>query len=243
MARPRLVAAGITLRDQVNKRWPNRDKRSDGWIGDSAHQSRPSDHNADSNGWVHAIDIDHDFFGSKGGAAEAERFANQLIELARNGKDRGRLKYVVYNNRIASGTHSNQYWTWRKGNWGHTQHIHVSFTSKSQQDGSEFPLPIFNNDPVTPPKPPKPEAPKQVWDGIVPNINNVNAAAIEPSLKNLAAWRVACRLKDLGFYVGEVSPAYHQGYPRKAIVAFQKAKNLKSLNVYDQRTHEALFNL
>jgi hypothetical protein len=236
MARPKLVAAGVTLRDQINKRWVNRDKRSDGWIGDSAHQARPSDHNPDKDGWVHALDIDHDFLGPNKGAAEAEKFASQLIELARNGKDRGRLKYVVYNNRIASGTHANQYWTWRKGNWGHTQHIHVSFTSKSQQDGSKFPLPIFNNDPL----PPKPT---NLWDGVVPNMNNVNAAAIEPSLKNLAAWRVACRLKDLGFYVGEVNPVYHQGYPRKAIEAFQKSKNLKSLKIYDQRTHEALFNL
>ncbi len=34
---PRLVAAGVTLRAQVNKRFPNRDKTSDGWIGDRAH--------------------------------------------------------------------------------------------------------------------------------------------------------------------------------------------------------------
>jgi hypothetical protein len=228
MSRPRLVAAGVTLRNQVNLRWPNRDKRSDGWIGDSAHQSRPSDHNPDKNGWVHALDIDHDFFGPGKGAAEAEKFANQLIELARQNKDRGRLKYVVYNNRIASGTHANQYWTWRKGNWGHTQHIHVSFTSNAQRDGEDFPLPIFNI---------------QNWDGVVPQIRNVNVAASDSSIKNLAAWRVAARLKDLGFYTGNLNEKDRQGYPRKAVAKLQKALGLSRSGDYDQETHKAIFDL
>lgn len=141
----KLVKAGVTLRDQLNQRFPKRDKRSDGWIGDRAHQARKSDHNPDKNGWVHAIDIDENMGSGEGRkGATAEEFANQLIQYAREGKDGGRLKYVVYENRIASGTHKNQYWVWRKGNWGHTQHIHVSFTDKAQRDGSKFDLPIFN---------------------------------------------------------------------------------------------------
>lgn len=154
MARPRLVAAGVTLRDQVNKAFVNRDKRSDGWIGDSAHQARKSDHNADSNGWVHAIDIDEDFLGPGKGQVKAREFADQLIKLAREGKDGGRLKYVVYENMIASGTYPNQFWVWRKGNWGHTQHIHVSFTEKAQRNGSPFDLPIFSGKEPAKPKPP-----------------------------------------------------------------------------------------
>jgi len=228
MARPRLVAAGVTLRDQVNRRWPKRDKRSDGWIGDRAHQARPSDHNPDKNGWVHAIDIDHDFLGARSGSNQAEAFANELIALAREGKDRGRLKYVVYNNRIASGTHKNQYWTWRRGNWGHTQHIHVSFTDKAQRDGSQFPLPIF-----TPGD----------WDGVVPLIENVRAAELDPQTKNVAAWRVAARLKDLGFYKGTLNALHDQGYPRKAIEAFQKAQGWAGSGSYGEKTHKRLFSL
>ena len=53
--------AGIpTLQAQVNKRWPNRDKASDGVKGDAAHAARTSDHNPDSRGYVHAMDIDED---------------------------------------------------------------------------------------------------------------------------------------------------------------------------------------
>jgi hypothetical protein len=241
---PRLVAAGVTLRNQVNKRWPSRDKRSDGWIGDAAHQARPSDHNPDKNGWVHAIDIDHDFLGPNQGKAQAEIFANQLIELARSGKDRGRLKYVVYNNRIASGTYRDQFWTWRKGNWGHTQHIHISFTSRSQTDGTPFPLPIFDAEETKPPapKPPAPPTPSgQFWDGVVPKIENVNAAASDPELKNMAAWRVAARLKDLGFYKGDLNPVYDQGYPRNAIVNFQKSQGWQGSGNYGEKTHNKLF--
>lgn len=143
----RLVKAGVTLRDQINTRFPKRDKASDGWIGDAAHQARPSDHNPDSRGLVHALDIDEDF----GKPGDALAFADQLIALARAGKDGGRLKYVVYENRIASATYPDKAWRWRAGNWGHTKHIHVSFTDKAERDGSPFPLPILRV--AEPPKP------------------------------------------------------------------------------------------
>lgn len=154
MPSPKLVAAGVTLRDQVNQAFPKRDKRTDGWLGDKSHQARPSDHNPDSQGWVHAIDIDEDFLGPGKGQKLASEFADQLIKLAREGKDGGRLKYVVYENRVASGTYANKYWVWRSGNWGHTAHIHVSFTSKADKDGSKFDLPILNGKEPPKPKPP-----------------------------------------------------------------------------------------
>lgn len=143
----RLVAAGVQLRKQINRRWPNRDKRTDGWIADKYHAST-SDHAPDRQGWVHAIDIDADLLGPNGGArgrAAAQELADQLIEYARSGAPGSdRLKYVVFDNKIASGTYSKQYWTWRKGKWGHEHHIHVSFTDKAPIAGRRpFPLPIF----------------------------------------------------------------------------------------------------
>jgi hypothetical protein len=85
----RLVAAGVTLRAQVNKRWPTREKASDGWIGDRAHASRKSDHNPDGKGWVHALDIDADLLGPGRRARSrkiAQELADQLIEYARSGE-------------------------------------------------------------------------------------------------------------------------------------------------------------
>lgn len=45
---------------ELNATWPNRDKTTDGWIGDKRHCPGVSDHCADSSGRVHAIDIDKD---------------------------------------------------------------------------------------------------------------------------------------------------------------------------------------
>jgi hypothetical protein len=139
----RLVAAGVKLRKQVDRRWPKRDRRSDGWIGDRAHQARKSDHNPDSKGFVHALDIDADL--DKNDPKAAQRLANQLVAYAKSGKPGAdRIKYVVFNDRIASGTYKNTYWEWRGSGYGHMHHIHVSFTNKAPVTGRRrFPLPIL----------------------------------------------------------------------------------------------------
>ena len=140
----RLVAAGVTLRKQIDKRWPRRDRRSDGWIGDAAHQARGSDHCPDGRGWVHALDIDADL--DKDDPKAAQKLANELVEYARSGlPGSDRIKYVVYNDRIASGTYKNTWWEWRGSSYGHKHHIHVSFTDKAPVTGSRpFPLPILD---------------------------------------------------------------------------------------------------
>lgn len=152
----KLVAAGVTLRNQLNARFPKRDKKSDGWIGDPAHQARgkASDHNPDPHGWVHAIDIDEDF----GAPGDKETFLEQLIDYARSGKPGAdRIKYVMNDDRIASGTHRVTWWKWRPSNErNHRGHIHISFTTAAQDDGSPFPLPILQ---VTAPAKPAKKAP------------------------------------------------------------------------------------
>ena len=139
----RLVAGGVTLRNQVNKRWVRRDKRSDGWLGDAAHKARVSDHNEDSRGLVHALDIDADLDPKDPGAAQ--RLANQIIAYAASGiPGANRIKYVVFNDQIASGTYANSMWKWRGSGYGHMHHIHVSFSTKGENNAQTYPLPILN---------------------------------------------------------------------------------------------------
>lgn len=139
----RLVAGGVTLRNQINKRWPRRDKRSDGWIGDKAHVSRQSDHNPDAQGLVHALDIDAELDPKDPGAAQ--RLANQIVAYAASGiPGANRIKYVVFNDQIASGTYPTSMWKWRGSGYGHMHHIHVSFSTKGENNTQAFPLPILN---------------------------------------------------------------------------------------------------
>jgi peptidoglycan hydrolase-like protein with peptidoglycan-binding domain len=66
MAAYTLAPSLVTCRGEVNIRWPGRDRRTDGWIGDTSHKASGtpenggSDHNINRRGIVDAIDIDVD---------------------------------------------------------------------------------------------------------------------------------------------------------------------------------------
>lgn len=147
----RLCAGGITLRNQINQEFPGRDRRSDGWIGDARHQkNRRSDHNADANGIVHAIDIDENMGrGKDRNGATARRLADEIVAYAASGLPGAkRVKYVVYEDQVASGTYKRWWWKFRGKGYGHMAHIHVSFTNFADHDGSLWPLPILARDEV-----------------------------------------------------------------------------------------------
>jgi hypothetical protein len=224
----KLVKAGVTLRDQLNKAYPSRDKRSDGWVGDKAHQARKSDHNPDRDGWVHAIDIDENMGNGEGRkGAVAREFADQLIEYARKGKDGGRLKYVVYENMIASGTHRDKYWVWRKGNWGHTQHIHVSFTDKAQRDGSKFDLEIFKDGGKEVPETSVGDLIAEVSEPVTgmpyPGVRNVKWGERNDYVKALQAQLIA---KGFAIKAGPTGNYFHQ--TRNAVRSFYRSINQTS---------------
>ena len=147
----KLCAGGVRLRNQIDAQFPKRDRRSDGWIGDSAHVSRGnlSDHNPVDN-VVYAIDIDENLgSGRARNGRTAKLLADQLVDYALSGlPGHARIKYVVYENQIASGTYKVLWWKWRGKNFGHTQHIHVSFTHLAKHDNTIFPLPVLTSNPV-----------------------------------------------------------------------------------------------
>lgn len=117
-----LVPCLVVLRNEINQFAPNRDKASDGAVGDLAHQASPSDHNPDAAGRVHAIDVDSS--GPWPPTWSAERLVQLLVERQRDALD-DRLQNVIYQRRIWSRSWG---WTVRQytGASPHTEHIHLS---------------------------------------------------------------------------------------------------------------------
>jgi len=137
--KPYLCKAGETLREQVNVKYPSRDKTSDGWLGDSAHASRVSDHNpAQPTGVVRAIDIDRDLSG-RAKPDLMPYLADQIRECA---KTDGRIAYIIFDGKIAS---KKSRWLFKpySGINAHRHHCHISFTPKGDEDGKKFAIPLL----------------------------------------------------------------------------------------------------
>jgi len=135
--KPLLCKAGQQLREQIDDAFPDRDRKSDGWIGDAAHSNRKSDHNPDSiNGIVRAIDVDKDFDSRPSTGAY---LADQIRQCAKKDK---RIAYVIYAGKISS---AKSLWRWRtySGVNSHHAHIHISFTKKGDSNGSWFDIPML----------------------------------------------------------------------------------------------------
>ena len=143
--KPMLCKAGQQLRLQIDDSYIDRDRSSDGWVGDSRHSSRRSDHNPDwknaVNGvaFVRAIDIDRDLSG-KAKPDLMPYLADQIRVCAKRGDKR--VSYIIFAGKIAS---SRMGWRWRKyrGINPHHSHLHISFTKKGDTDGSFFNIPMI----------------------------------------------------------------------------------------------------
>jgi hypothetical protein len=132
--KPVLCKAGQQLRLQIDDSYPDRDRASDGWIGDVRHSARPSDHNPDATGIVRAIDIDRDLSG-KAKPVLMPDLADQIRLAAKRGDKR--ISYIIFDGRIASARFG---FRWRKyrGSNPHKSHCHISFTKKGDSDDSFF---------------------------------------------------------------------------------------------------------
>jgi hypothetical protein len=139
--KPVLCKAGQQLREQFDDEFPDRDRRSDGWIADARHVAAgTSDHIPHpQTGIVHAIDVDRDVSGTAKPDLMPD-IANQ-IRLAAKAGDK-RIAYVIFEGRIASPRMG---WRWRKysGSNPHNHHCHISFTTKGDTDGSFFNIPML----------------------------------------------------------------------------------------------------
>lgn len=130
-----VLTRGMTnLRNQINKVGPERDKASDGTIGNAAHATGTSGHNPDLTGnaeykdgdskdEVRAIDTDNS--GPWLPGVTAEKIVQHLVEKGRSGNLETQIRYLIYNRRIWAASTG---WVTQVYNGAspHTEHIHAS---------------------------------------------------------------------------------------------------------------------
>jgi hypothetical protein len=131
---PRLCKAGQQLREQIDDDYPERDRKSDGWIADARHFANGNSDHIPKDGIVRALDIDANL-----NAHPEETYA--LVEKIRKCAKRGdkRIKYIIYDGKIMSPLLN---WKRRKyrGSNPHRSHFHISFTTLGDNNGKWFDL-------------------------------------------------------------------------------------------------------
>jgi hypothetical protein len=117
-----LARSLVLLRQEIDARWPHRDRRTDGWYrAPGTGVVQPSDHWPDSRGIVHAIDVDKD--GIRPDWVIANMYHGASV-----------LHYVIWNRRIwtnTGGWHSTVY----TGSNPHTDHMHFSIYHTTTAEG------------------------------------------------------------------------------------------------------------
>jgi hypothetical protein len=138
MAAWRLNDSLTLFRDAVNRAYPNRDKTTDGTIGDEAHQNTDSDHNPDADGTVDAWDMDVDLrSGNDPATIERLKSIFQAHPAAR---------YWIHNGQIA---HRNASWARRPytGSNKHTKHVHWNTNQATENSTAPW---VIEEDDLTP---------------------------------------------------------------------------------------------
>jgi hypothetical protein len=82
----------------------------------------------------------------------------------------------------------------------------------------------------------------ELWDGVVPSYDGVlNAQNL--GYQNPQAYRLACRLFDLGMFNGTPAPEGTQGYPRKAVANWQASRgyDVQPPGEYGPKAHDLIF--
>lgn len=115
----------MQLKREIDALYPRRDSSSDGWVGDTSHAARRSDHNPDYSrgGVVRARDFDKD-------GIPIDKIVAYLVKRGQAGD--ARLKngaYLIYNGVIWSAAYG---WRGRaySGPNPHTGHFHLSVSNE-----------------------------------------------------------------------------------------------------------------
>lgn len=128
----RVAECIIVLQKEVNAKYPNRPKESDGTYGDARHQAEVSDHNPNGAGVVTAWDIT--------AAPFCDDLAKRLASV-----NEPRVKYVIWKHRIWSRARATEGWRLYDGADPHTSHIHLSVSADHTQYDRTDPWNVFSS--------------------------------------------------------------------------------------------------
>jgi hypothetical protein len=158
----RVARSLAVLRDQIDRRYPNRSKASDGSIGDTNHLAQgwtESDHNPwyplPAGGVVTAIDITHD----PANGVDIGRLSDELAAS----RD-PRIKYIIANALILDSRPQFQPWQWVRytGSNPHDHHLHLSvMDNASCDDPRPWNLPMLTGDDMP--------TPAELWNHPLPD--------------------------------------------------------------------------
>lgn len=183
-----LVPCLVSLRNEFNELAPDRDKASDGSIGDTSHAASSSDHNPDETGntpyedsdrinEVHAIDVTAKL---NLPGWTMDRCLDIIIGRHRAGQD-DRLQNVIYNRRIWSRS-----WGWTPraytGPNGHTEHAHFSARYTAAQESDTRPWGLLEEEEEM-----TPEDRKWIKDTITEVVNTAVDRRVGDVVPRLAA--------------------------------------------------------
>ena len=85
----KLCKAGQQLREMIDDLYPDRDRRSDGWIADARHMAKGNSDHIPQDGIVRAIDVDADL---NAHPEEAHGIVEKIRKCAKKGDKR--IKYI-----------------------------------------------------------------------------------------------------------------------------------------------------
>lgn len=149
----RLAASLGVLWAQVDAAYPRRSTRSDGAIGDAAHAATgsASDHNPwlpdprGSGGVVTALDLTHDPAHGLDG--------HELVAAITRARD-PRVKYLIFDHKMTRSYAHGPYRAWEAAPYTgvspHTEHVHVSVSTKPSLYDDPSPWALPGGDDMTP---------------------------------------------------------------------------------------------
>jgi Putative peptidoglycan binding domain len=200
------------LRD-ATARWPNRNRASDGIMGDADHQQRKSDHN-DGN----AFDLTHDPLHG----VDCDVLSRQVIN------DR-RVTYVIWDRQIYNRDLAKDGWRPYSGTNPHTHHMHVSIRTASRDNLDPWPWSAAAGHEPAPPSHSVPAGEAPAYPG----------TPLRQGSQGSQVRTMQQRLLERGWAItadGNFGPQTHQ-----TVVAFQREQQLVPDGIVGPATWAALW--